>query len=97
MINSENVLKSILKNTNPKGNCVHTKVMSELNIDSETLVHFLNILSEKDYITYTLENSTLTSLGYSACEELKFHKKFYKKSKEFVKLILKKIIDIIIG
>lgn len=97
MITEQDVIKAIVKCKKENGRTNHYDVMKELSIDDITLLKFNRTLTEKGYITTTMEDISITSLGMSAYNELKPVKKIKKSIFNFSKFTFQRFIDVIIG
>ena len=97
MVTEEDVLKAIVKHHDPDGKTNYLDVMEKLSMDDISLIPFLKAFEEKGYITRTMEDVTITSLGLSAYSDIKPINKAKKSIYNFSKFTLQRLIDIIIG
>lgn len=95
MITSDDVLKAIVECRKPNGLAYHTDVMNKLEIDGITLSNFIKKLNTNGYISSTLGDIEVTSLGLSAYDDLARRSKAKKSLSAFSKLSLKFIAEII--
>lgn len=101
MITTDEVLKAIVECKRPNNSVDYNDVMEMLNIDDNTLSHFLKEFSAKGYIYQTLENMEITSLGFSVYEDLmpkeKIKKSFFDFSKLSLKAFFRTIVEIAVA
>lgn len=95
MITSDDVLKAIVECRKPNGLAYHTDVMNRLEIDGITLSNFIKKLNTNGYISSTLGDIEVTSLGLSAYDDLTRRSKVKKSLFVFSKLSLKFFLEII--
>ena len=70
MIESKDFLKTIVEKRDKNGNTNYVDIASCLGIDMISMLPFMRELSNKGYITQTLEDVTITKLGLLAYDEL---------------------------
>ena len=70
MIESKDFLKTIVEKRDKNGNTIYADIASCLGIDMISMLPFMRELSNKGYITQTLEDVTITKLGLLAYDEL---------------------------
>lgn len=70
MIESKDFLKTIVEKRDKNGNTDYADIASCLGIDMISMLPFMRELSNKGYITQTLEDVTVTKLGLLAYDEL---------------------------
>lgn len=70
MIESKDFLKTIVEKRDKNGNTNYADIASCLGVDMISMLPFMRELSNKGYITQTLEDVTVTKLGPLAYDEL---------------------------
>lgn len=70
MIESKDFLKTIVEKRDKNSNTNYADIASCLGIDMISMLPFMRELSNKGYITQTLEDVTITKLGLLAYDEL---------------------------
>ena len=70
MIESKDFLKAIVEKRDKNGNTDYADIASFLDIDMISMLPFMRELSNKGYITQTLEDVPVTKLGLLAYDEL---------------------------
>lgn len=70
MIESKDFLKTIVEKRDKNGSTNYADIASCLGVDMISMLPFMRELSNKGYITQTLEDVTVTKLGLLAYDEL---------------------------
>lgn len=97
MLTEDNVLKAIVKHRNADGHTLYSDITSELSIDDISLITLLKTLEKQGYITQTMEDVTVTSLGMSAYNNIRTRNKFKRSIFKFSKFTFQRLLDIFIG